>query len=307
MKEIVCPSCQGTGKVMRQRLRQNNIVIAIDNEPVVIDNEPVIMNNKSVTIEDKPVVTDFWNCPTPNKPKPPVWLEEYETLKNGIAHIESLLINKHLDDRHLYDIFSYISVRSISESEILDTLVERKKKFKEKFCDDRGNENWEIVREYRMYKDRLGEWNATVEFQGKEYIDIDGFGNTEEALDHAIKYYKWNAKEKTLEENLQFYYFQHSNNRIAKVEIIDRERVPIRRNANKEAFHDKPIQDWEKMMIAYMSDGNIVCFRLDKEEYPNIPWQVWILRQKAYYEKNCHDVQYVNDTLEDEKGCPDIL
>lgn len=272
MKEIICPSCQGTGKVLRQRLRQNNIVIAIDNEPVVIDNEPVIT-------EDKSVVIDAWNRPTSNKPKPPVWLEEYETLKNGIAHFESLLIDKHLESTS-----SYMSTRSISENEILKVLIEKKCQFKEKFCDNRGNENWEIMKEYRMYKDRLGEWNATVEFQDKEYIDMDGFGNTEEALDHAIKYYKWNAKEKTLEENLQFYYFQHSYNRIAKVERIDRERVPIRRNANKETFPDKPIQDWERMMLAYMSDGNIVCFRLDKEEYPNIPWQVWVLRQKAYYE-----------------------
>lgn len=272
MKEIICPSCQGTGKVLRRRLRQNDVVVAIGDKPVVIDNEPIV-------IEDKPIVTDFWNCPTPNKPKPPVWLEEYEHLKNGIAHFESLLVDKHLEST-----FSHISTISISESEILRVLIEKKKKFKEKFCGDRSNENLEMMKEYRMYKDRLGEWNATVEFQGKEYIDIDGFGNTEEALDHAVKYYEWNAKEKTLEENIQFYYFQHSNNRIAQVERIDRERVPIRRNANKDTFPDKPIQDWERMMLAYMSDGNIVCFRLDKEEYPNIPWQVWILRQKAYYE-----------------------
>lgn len=286
MKEIVCPSCQGTGRVLRQRLRQNNIVIAIDNEPVVIDNEsvitkdkPVITDGKAVITECEPIIADAWNRPTSNKPKSPVWLEEYERLKSGIAHFESLLIDKHLESTS-----SYMSTRSISENEILKVLIEKKCQFKEKFCDNRGNENWEIMKEYRMYKDRLGEWNATVEFQDKEYIDMDGFGNTEEALDHAIKYYKWNAKEKTLEENLQFYYFQHSYNRIAKVERIDRDRVPIRRNANKETFPDKPIQDWERMMLAYMSDGNIVCFRLDKEEYPNIPWQVWVLRQKAYYE-----------------------
>lgn len=262
--------CQGTGKVLRQRLRRkSNITV---NKPVVTESEPAITESKSVII-------GTWNRPTPNKPKPPVWFEEYEHLKNGIARFESLLVDKCLESTS-----SHASTISISKDEILRALVERKNKFKEKFCDGRGNENWEITKEYRMYKDRLGEWNATVEFQGKEYIDIDGFGNTEEALDHAIKYYKWYAKEKTLEENIQFYYFQHSNNRIAKVEKIDRERIPIRRNTNKESFPDKPIQDWERMMLAHMSDGNIVCFRLDKEEYPNIPWQVWVLRQKAYYE-----------------------
>lgn len=119
------------------------------------------------------------------------------------------------------------------------------------------------------------EWEKIAYLPGGDYIESSGFTRSEENLDYMLKNYNWDARNKTLIENIEFDAHQermHSNIHVIRIEHLTE---PLVTNISKKLFPNSDTNRYH--WIAHTNSEDIIAFNLrDDGKYPNVPWSIRI-------------------------------
>ena len=140
------------------------------------------------------------------------------------------------------------------------------------------------------------EWESTAYLHGEEYISTGGTVREDESLDYMLKYYNFDARNKTLIENIEFNIHEDYKSIIPKdVHAVKIEYLtePVVTNVIKQYYPDS--ETYRYYNIAHLSSGDIVVFTLrDDGKYPNVPRYIDLFVKKVNKSKAIEEFENKN-------------